>query len=233
MVEYSDTAPKTEGKTNLKPFMMKKSAFIFCLTVVFASCKKDAFVEKENDSKPPTEIVGSSAAHELDKEFSLDTELIPFDQVKEIASQITNEEGTGIIEDEELIAKALAPLVENGRAIHKELIAYVSESEDWKELTEEEQQAILNMTDDQYVELSMIYSMTQGDNENARLNWNTVRSCLSGAFGLGDIYYLVVENPRALMTVNGAVKILKHVGLRYLGWIGLGLAIWDFVDCVS
>jgi hypothetical protein len=69
--------------------------------------------------------------------------------------------------------------------------------------------------------------------EPMRMDIGTIRSCLSGALGLGDLYYLVVENPRALLSANGALKILKHVGLRYLGYLGLALAVWDFVDCVS
>ncbi len=112
-------------------------------------------------------------------------------------------------------------------------------SSEWLLLTDYERNAILNITDDQAGELSLIYSTVdlaewQSDPlEPMRMDIGTIRSCLSGALGLGDLYYLVVENPRALLSANGALKILKHVGLRYLGYLGLALAVWDFVDCVS
>lgn len=52
--------------------------------------------------------------------------------------------------------------------------------------------------------------------------------------GLGDLYYLIVENPKALLNSgSNIVKILKNVGLRYLGWLGLALAVWDFIDCAN
>jgi hypothetical protein len=43
----------------------------------------------------------------------------------------------------------------------------------------------------------------------------------------------LVQNPRALATSRGTLSLLKHIGGRYLGYIGLGLAIYDFVDCIS
>lgn len=42
-----------------------------------------------------------------------------------------------------------------------------------------------------------------------------------------------IENPRSLATARGTISLLKHIGGRYLGYIGLGLAIIDFADCIS
>ena len=64
-------------------------------------------------------------------------------------------------------------------------------------------------------------------------SWTHIRSCLSGALGLGELYYLLIQNPRALATARGTLSLLKHIGGRYLGYIGLGLAIFDFADCIS
>ena len=144
-----------------------------------------------------------------------------------------------ITTDEDEIQTIINPLVHNGRQIHSEIISKVQSSSEWFLLTDYERNAILNITDDQAGELSLIYSTVDlaewqsGDLEPMLLDFGTIRSCLSGALGLGDLYYLVVENPRALLSANGALKILKHVGLRYLGYIGLALAVWDFVDCIS
>lgn len=144
-----------------------------------------------------------------------------------------------ITTDEQEIQTIINPLVQNGRQIHSEIISKVQLSSEWVLLTDYERNAILNITDDQAGELSLIYSTVdlaewQSDPlEPMRIDIGTIRSCLSGALGVGDLYYLVVENPRALLSANGALKILKHVGLRYLGYVGLALAVWDFVDCVA
>lgn len=144
-----------------------------------------------------------------------------------------------ITTDEQEIQTIISPLVQNGRQIHSEIISKVQSSSEWLLLTDYERNAILSITDDQAGELSLIYSTVdlaewQSDPlEPMRIDIGTIRSCLSGALGLGDLYYLVVENPRALLSANGALKILKHVGLRYLGYVGLALAVGDFVDCVS
>lgn len=212
-----------------KTLKMKKISFILCLVAVLTACKKDASVldEKPENTK---ELLSESE----EQDIVINTQFMSLEAVQNIAQSLTNEEQTGSIEDEDQIREIVMPLIENGRQIHEEILSQVQETAEWQELSEEEREAILNYTEYQFAELSVIYSMTQGDAEEvAKVDWNHVRSCLSGAFGLGDIYYLVVENPRALMNASSAVKILKHVGARYLGWIGLGLAIWDFVDCVS
>jgi hypothetical protein len=93
---------------------------------------------------------------------------------------------------------------------------------------------LINLNDIQLAELSLIFVELQ-NNITLREDdtWTTVRSCLSGAFGLGDLYYLLIENPRSLATARGSLSLLKHVGGRYLGYIGLGLVIIDFADCIS
>jgi len=35
------------------------------------------------------------------------------------------------------------------------------------------------------------------------------------------------------LTVYAAKEILKWVGKRYLGYIGVGIMLWDFTDCMS
>jgi threonine/homoserine/homoserine lactone efflux protein len=35
------------------------------------------------------------------------------------------------------------------------------------------------------------------------------------------------------LTVYAAKEILKWVGKSYLGYIGVGIMLWDFTDCMS
>lgn len=97
-----------------------------------------------------------------------------------------------------------------------------------------QRELLINFNDIQLAELSLVFVELQNNiTLREEDNWTTVRSCLSGAFGLGDLYYLLIENPRALATARGSLSLLKHIGGRYLGYIGLGLAIIDFADCIS
>lgn len=153
--------------------------------------------------------------------------------------EVPIEDEIPITTDEEEIRIILSPLIQNGRQIHSEIISKVQSSPEWLLLSDFERTAILNITDDQAGELSLIYSTVDLNEwqdmpiEVVRVSLDTIIGCLSAALGFRDLYYLVVENPRALLNATGAVKILKHVGLRYLGYIGLAIAVYEFVDCVS
>ena len=149
-----------------------------------------------------------------------------------------------ITTDEEEIRKIINPLVQNGRQIHSEIISKVQSSSEWFLLTDYERNAILNITDDQAGVLSLIYSTVDLSDwqfdplkpmlmDIGIMDIGTIRSCLSAALGIPYLHYLIIENPRALLSVKGALKALKLVGARYLGYFGLALAAWDFVDCAS
>jgi hypothetical protein len=117
------------------------------------------------------------------------------------------------------------PLVENGKAIHKEIIQKLISSPNWVMLTANEKEIITNFSDVQFAELSIVFSKFQ---ENITLKeddtWSAVRYCLSGALGLGDLYYLLIENPQVFDN-NAWVTFLietyrrKIFGL-YWTWIG-------------
>jgi len=238
--------------------------FFSLLTMLTTSCQKENSIKTEPIELEANSLTKTSANLEAasiarNETFELKVKPLSQKQIQNIAKKLQKKKSkttsttnridvieevpiegeVPITDDVAEIQDILNPLVQNGRQIHSEIISKISISEDWISLTYEEKNSILNLTDDQLGELSLIYSTVNIEEwqtepiEALRIDLGTIRSCLSGALGLGDLYYLVVENPRALLSANGALKILKHVGLRYLGWIGLGLAVWDFVDCVS
>lgn len=132
------------------------------------------------------------------------------------------------------IKNIITPLIKNGKEIHNELLSNLKSSQEWNSLTYKEKETIINFSDVQLAELSLIFIELQNNiplKEND--NWTHIRSCLSGVLGLGELYYLLIQNPRALATARGTLSLLKHIGGRYLGYIGLGLAIFDFADCIS
>jgi hypothetical protein len=143
------------------------------------------------------------------------------------------------------IERILTPLVENGRSIHRHLLSQVFSSSVAKTLSEEERGTITNLSDQELVELSLMISILQQttdksagvfNNSNHRINedvdWDRIRSCASGVLGVGVISELV-KNTAALASAEVAAEILILVGKRTLGWVALGLAVWDFYDCLN
>jgi hypothetical protein len=57
--------------------------------------------------------------------------------------------------------------------------------------------------------------------------------CLSAAVGLTMIQELSTAGLSRAMSTGSAIKIIKAVGKRYLGWVGVALMIHDFVNCIS
>ncbi len=201
---------------------MKNFIAIGVFITLFISCNKEEINTEEN--------------------YFIKTKSIDIIEIKKISNSLNK---TVLIKDfgahnkemqngEVQLQMLINPLVENGKAIHKEIIQKLISSPNWIMLTANEKEIITNFSDVQFAELSIVFSKFQ---ENITLKeddtWSAVRSCLSGALGAGDLYYLLIENPRSLITARGSLSLLKHIGGRYLGYIGLGLAIIDFADCIS
>lgn len=202
---------------NYLTFVLVLLVFIF-----LSSCKKnEALIERKDtfpyETKPLSYSVVKNISATIKKMKTFQTTSIENSKFND--SQIKN---------------IVKPLIENGKEIHNEIIDDLKSSPEWSSLSIAERELLINFNDIQLAELSLVFVELQ-NNITLREddNWTTVRSCLSGAFGLGDLYYLLIENPRALATARGSLSLLKHIGGRYLGYIGLGLAIIDFADCIS
>lgn len=173
---------------------------------------------------------------EEESDLELTTPFISFSQVQEIASELFDSEGAIYSEDEIEISEKLSPLIENGRALHQELLDKVAESEEWNTLSEEEKDSIINFSNDQHVVLSLIYFL---DNPNleyeaneAGIDAGVIKDCVSFALGVRGIQE-IIQNTKSLITVKDTIKVLKIIGRRYLGFVGLAWMIWDFMDCVA
>lgn len=125
----------------------------------------------------------------------------------------------------------MAPLVDNGRSIHAQLLNQINNSSVWNTLSEEDKQSILNLTDQELAELSFIISITN-QIVTTDVDWERIKNCGSAALGVGVVKELV-KNTAALASAEVASQILLLVGKRTLGWVALGWLIWDFYDCVK
>ena len=204
--------------------MKKISTFVLsiCILILASSCQKREFVI------------------ESDILSSIKTKPLSFDVVENISIKLKGNKHFMSVDieknknNEAEIKNSVAPLIHNGKEIHNELLLNLKSSQEWNGLTNKEKETLINFSDVQLAELSLIFiELRNNITLREEDDWTEVRSCLSGALGLGELYYLLVQNPRALATARGTLSLLKHIGGRYLGYIGLGLAIYDFVDCIS
>jgi len=120
-------------------------------------------------------------------------------------------------------------MVANGRAIYARILENVRLDDPQFELTTQEIEAIQNMSDPHMAEISLIMGIAYSPS-----GWDqdTVLNCLSAALGIYEIANLI-ENTRQLMTAQGTIRVIKLIGRRYLGWLGVMLAIHSFGDCME
>jgi len=150
------------------------------------------------------------------------------------------ESSVAFIDEDGQVAELLAPLVVNGTQIHNEFKSAIYSSPDFTSLSVQEQNDIRDdidlLTDQQLAQLSFAMNLEFYEREQqvSTDSWDSgrIRSCASFALGIQGIKTLITNTTTA-GTVTTMIGALKHIGKRYLGWIGVGLMVWDFVDCMN
>ncbi len=209
--------------------------FFVSMIFIFTSCNKidNLRMEENNQSKP-------NIFNELSEELIfIETPLLTLPEIEEIESQLLDNYGDMISDTVEL-KLILSPLIENGQLIYNELLSKLENTEEYINLSNEDKDIIYNLSSFQMAELSLLLSMSP-INENiygedvmqlySSGNGQLILDCLGAATGVADIV-VIVKGYRGLNT-RDVVRILKKTGARYLGYIGLALAIIDFIDCVT
>lgn len=176
-----------------------------------------------------------SSDNETVNESNLSTKGLEYSQLKNIAIQVNNlQQRNALNRNSEATTEAemeliLQPLVENGRQIHSEIISQVDLFNPEFGLTQDDIHEINRLDDKELAQLSFTFSTLQ-----ARAQWDTdiVMNCLGAALGLHEIYG-VIQNIAQLGTAQGAVRVLKLLGRRYLGWIGVAVAVYSFGNCME
>lgn len=131
-------------------------------------------------------------------------------------------------EYEEEMKKILLPLVNCGekliRTIQNEYVL------DNSILTHEELIEINSMTDEQIACFAFVLSALQVEGvSNQKVDYV---SCIEAALGL-DIIRGLINNTAQMVTAKSAIKLLKVLAKRYIGWIGVGFAVYSFLDCIE
>lgn len=195
------------------------------------------------------------------EKIELNTKGLSFNSIKDINTQLLqtkfgekkstlprsvtpNSEITDI-EAEPIIRPVVTPLIETGKQIHADMIQQLAGTYEWQLLTDEEKTIIMNFDDQQMSELALFFTqqptiVTEAVSTIPRkVDWDNVFKCASSALGISEAYN-IYQNTMLLMSKEGmemmaaksAVQLLKTIGRRYLGWIGLAYAVVTFVDCV-
>lgn len=195
---------------------MKNLLFISLILILTTSCRKSTVTSEE---------------------FKLKTKPIELERMKLILNELKDAKvfilkvGTEINQSidptqnqEEQVAAILEPLVINGKELQTELLSIIENSNEWEQLPDEDKQNLLNLSNEQLADLSIIFCYG--------VNGGLIHDCVGVALGFAGLRGLLtgmVTGP----TVSTALGILKWVGKRYLSYIGLAWMIWDFMDCVS
>ncbi|MBS1928195.1 MAG: hypothetical protein JST95_06355 [Bacteroidetes bacterium] len=215
--------------------IIKNASFCFVLVFIilttFSSCKKNTLSEQINKALETNQLYSRSSSNEL----TLQTPFLSFSTLLSVAENLKDKEGK-FLEDPNIIEYALAPLIENGKILHNELVYNVTESKEWDSLSDEERNSIVYVNNIQLAQLSFIYTISNPDLEQQALkegiSVDIIKDCVGVALGLAGIKHLATTLVTA-PTVSTAIGILKWVGKRYLSYLGVAWMVWDFIDCIS
>lgn len=208
---------------------MKSIIKLSIFTSVFlfmSSCSNnndDSFTEK-------SEVNQNYLLRENNKELDLTNLVIKKEVMNNIVTEISLIKANINNVEEEQVKSILNPLLENGKILHSEMLSFLERNGELQNLNSSEIEEITNLTDEQLIELSFI-TYNQSRYATSSIDWPRVRSCASFALGIQGIKTLYT-NTLALGTVETMVGALKLIGKRYLGYIGIALMIYDFMDCI-
>lgn len=141
-------------------------------------------------------------------------------------------------EEEPDISLIVVPLIDAGQDIYADMVQQLVNTHEWQQLSQEDKDIILNFDDQQKAQLALFFSevpiITEAEATIPRTTTfeSKILHCAAAALGIREAID-IFENTRALMSAKNATRILKLVGKRYLGWVGLAYAVVEFVHCIE
>lgn len=156
---------------------------------------------------------------------------------------------------EQKIAQICEPLTNEGMQIRDQLVQIHLEEPESLSLTQEELEAISNLTDDQLATLAMqINALVEQQEfmiqtEQLEIASNMYLDCalkalgltadLEGLIKLGLSYYTkgyigaITESTAEIISATVAKDLIAGLAKRYAGWIGVAVILYDFAKCVN
>lgn len=135
------------------------------------------------------------------------------------------------------LEEILNPMIDNGETILEGVQGAIYQSDFYKNMTSDEQASLHEeidyLSDQQLVELSLTFNAIYYSENIApsQIGIDDIMSCLTVATGIVAIrdLYLNTISGGSVASMLGA---LKHIGRRYLGWIGVAAMVYEFGNCI-
>lgn len=129
----------------------------------------------------------------------------------------------------------LDPFTEEGYNIQQEIEDAYESGE--IELSQEDYETLTSLEDEELAALALVYYLYDEDEIDidgleVRITKDRFINCMAVATGL-DIAKSLINGTVELMTVRSALAIAKALVKRYYGYIGIALAVIEFIDCVD
>lgn len=189
--------------------MKKFLLFIITLTLCLVSCSS----EKEFTNQTDTLLL------QLNSSINTDT-------LTNIAKLINTSDSRSSLNDS-ICKDILTPMIEDGKLVQEQIIKqYADYQDNGYNITNEDIEFIQDLTEDELAMLSFI-ACNLNETPQSRAN---VMSCLGVATGLTAIRELSVGGIVSAATVRQA---LLAIGKRYLGYIGVAVMVYEFVECIN
>lgn len=122
---------------------------------------------------------------------------------------------------------ALLHVIYNAENQYTSLIDQLSQTSEWISLSSMEKNDILNMNPQQKVLLSIIVEANRSD-----VDWTRLKHCGLAALGFHRAQNLLINAFKTGMTAQTAIQALRFIGQKYLGYIALAFAIYEFTTCI-
>ena len=142
----------------------------------------------------------------------------------------------------------LAPFIADGEVIAKQMCHSILNNASAQIGEEEHLKAsyFMSLTSEDHATLSFLYHvsemvennfqpeqnvLTQLETTTAQFDYQRALACLEVAIGLAGIKEAVSVS--GLISATTARQLLLTIGKRYLGYIGIAIMVYNFVDCIS
>lgn len=196
------------------------------LGVLILSCSKESLRNSSNEEF--VRIKPSNVTLDVLKDINRDFKKLYLNATKD--KTISKRTITPLTTDDYInseVQSIAAPLIESGTQIYTDILEQLTNSREWYSLPEEDKTTIRNFSDGQLIQLALIFT---SDNDPT-VSSMSFRACVGVALGLNGIKDVI--NLSGLYSAKTAVQLLKTIGKRYLGYVGIVWMVWDFTDCIS
>ncbi|MDE6114823.1 MAG: hypothetical protein K2G49_07150 [Muribaculum sp.] len=234
---------------NLNQLIAISLVATFCF--IITSCdKENSYISQPLASSelpmPDAKLLGISQLTDIGMEVGLLIENLPSEPSSRSAQAISDY-AMQVSVTEENIAKCMQPMVKVGSDIRQASLEMIKSKPLQCEVTQEEIQILESLTDEELAGIGfMISALCSNDNDaeilnNDALMQNRYIECLVVALGIDGIIDIfqgggsigaIVAGTKGLINAKTMVQVLKSLGMRYLGWIGVGIMVYDYANCV-